>query len=519
MNRRSFMKSCLIVVSAVAAGQTFTEYKAIASAAEAKQLTKPNIVFFLVDDMGWQDTSVPFHTEETALNDRYRTPNMERLAKQGVKFTQAYACALCSPTRISLMTGMNAMRHRVTNWTLHKNRSPDRNSNLIQPPEWNVNGMCMEPGVERTLLAKETLPGLLSKAGYKAIHVGKGHFGAHTTPGANPLNLGFDVNIAGQAGGGPGSYYGKSNFATTSPKWRICSLPGLEEYHGKDIYLNEVLTIKANKKVEKAVAAKKPFYLYMSHYAVHAPWQEDPRFVEKYEKAGLKGRSAVYASMIESMDKSLGDIMDNLKRLGVEDNTIIVFMSDNGVVSAMPRNIPLRGHKLTTYEGGIRVPMIVKWPGITEKSTVCNGYVIIEDVFPTFLEMAGVKIPGNIASTVDGVSFVPLLTKEGDYPADRTLFWHYPHTYNGRAYSSVRKGDWKLIYFHVKGEFELFNLREDISEKNNLAKSIPDKMQELAKELSNYIVKVKAQMPIDKRTGKPFKLPIELLNEKRTTSG
>lgn len=469
---------------------------------------KPNILFFFVDDMGWQDTSVPFHTEVTALNRRYRTPNMERLAAQGMKFTQAYACAVCSPTRVSLMTGLNAARHGVTNWTLRKDRSPDRKHPVIQPPAWNPNGLSPTPGVERTVHAV-TLPMLLREAGYRTIHVGKAHFGAKGTPGEDPLNLGFDVNVAGHAPGGPGSYYAKHNFSAAFRNAdRIWDIPGLEKYHGTDIYLNEALTIEANKAVDQAVADGKPFYLYMSHYAVHAPWEADHRFLGKYTDAGLKGLPAVFASMIESMDKSLGDILDNLKRHGIEENTIVVFMTDNGCPSNLPRNLPLRGHKITPYEGGTRVPLIVRWPGTTRAGSTCNDYLIIEDIFPTFLEMAGVTKYEQIGGTIDGVSFVPLL--RGKPPADpeRPVFWHFPNTYGEPPYSSVRKGDWKLIYQHVTGKLELYNLRDDIGEKENLAADRPEKLRELAQVLTDFLEEAGALLPTDKRTGKRIEYPI-----------
>ena len=172
--------------------------------AEEATTRRPNIVLFLVDDMGWQDTSVPFHTSVTARNRSYRTPNMERLARNGMKFTQAYACSICSPTRVSLMTGLNAARHRVTNWTLRKNASNDHRHPTLTFPEWNVNGLSPQPEVERTVHAK-ALPAFLRGAGYRTIHAGKAHFGAIGTPGADPGNVGFDVNIGGHAAGGPGS--------------------------------------------------------------------------------------------------------------------------------------------------------------------------------------------------------------------------------------------------------------------------------------------------------------------------
>lgn len=199
MNRRDFMKcSCALGSTAFLAPPFFIDR--YASALDSK----PNILFFLIDDMGWQDTSEPFYKEKTALNQRYYTPNMEELADEGMKFTQAYACALCSPTRVSLMTGLNAARHRVTNWTLRKDKSPDPKHKTLKMPEWNVNGLSPDPGVDRTVHVK-TLPMFLQEVGYHTIHCGKAHWGADGTPGEDPLNLGFDVNIGGHCAGGPGS--------------------------------------------------------------------------------------------------------------------------------------------------------------------------------------------------------------------------------------------------------------------------------------------------------------------------
>lgn len=471
---------------------------------------QPNIVFFFVDDMGWQDTSVPFHTEKTDLNRQYYTPNMERLASEGVKFTQAYASALCSPSRISLMTGMNAARHNVTSWTLRKDKSPDQNHPTIQAPDWNVNGLSAEPNQHRTVYA-ETLPGLLRQAGYKTIHAGKAHFGAKDTSGENPLNLGFDVNIAGHAAGGPGSYYGKYDFSAhwRSPNSRIWDVPGLEKYHGTDIYLTEALTIEANKAIEDAVAEQKPFYLYMSHYAIHAPWEKDERFYQKYVDAGLSEFDAVYASMLEGMDKSLGDIRGNLKRLGVEDHTIIVFMSDNGAPKQAARNLPLRGHKISPYEGGTRVPMIVNWPGVTQPGSSVEQYVIIEDIFPTFLQMANQHAAAQ--KSLDGISFLPLLRGGGEYPKERPVFWHFPNTYDQPPYSSVRKGDWKLIYHHTDRKLELFNLRADIGEQNDLSDQNTTKLNELVKLLTDHLKKAGGKMPTDKTTGQLVEYPNEVL--------
>ncbi len=480
-----------------------------ASGSEGKH--KPNIVFFFVDDMGWQDTSEPFWTKTTEMNKRYHTPNMEKLADQGVKFTQAYACAVCSPTRISLMTGANTARHMVTNWTLRRNAPPgQQHATLDQPSQWNVNGLSQEPGVERTYVAT-TLPELLRREGYRTIHVGKAHFAVDGLPSEDPCKLGFDVNIAGHCSGGPGSYLGKNNFRHHSGT-KVWDVPGLEKYHGQDIYLTEALTLEANEAISQAVKDDKPFYLYMSHYAVHFPLEQDGRFIKRYTDAGLKGRGAIYATMIEGMDKSLGDIMAQVKALGVEDNTIVVFMSDNGGVANVTSNFPLRGDKCCAYEGGVRVPLIVKWPGTVKPDTVCeDDYVIIEDIFPTFLEMADAKPFKQANGAMDGMSFVPLLKGKSGISKGRPIFWHYPHGIPRQApYSSVRKDDWKLIYLHDQ-RMELYNLIEDIGEKNNLAAANPEKVKALAKILGDHLRETGALMSIDKKTTKAVPYPDDVM--------
>jgi arylsulfatase A-like enzyme len=503
---KSLMRSIALLATAMLALNA-----AVAIAAETPT-AKPNIIFFLVDDMGWQETSVPFHSEVTALNRRYRTPNMERLASQGMKFTQAYASAVCSPTRVSALTGMSGARHRVTNWTLRKNKSPDNPSKIVEPPAWNLNGITTEAGIERTTQVTP-LPALLKSAGYRTIHCGKAHFGAKDTPGANPLHFGFDVNIAGHHAGGPGSYWGLKNFSAawrTKPPDLIWDVPGLEAYHGKDIYLTEALTLEAIKAVEQTVAAKQPFYLYMAHYAVHAPWEKDDRYYQKYVDAGLKPNEATLASMIEGMDKSLGDLMNALDRLGIADNTIILFMSDNGSPSQCPPNLPLRGHKLTPYEGGIREPMIVKWPGVTQPGGVCREPVIIEDYFPTILELAGADWQDKTVQTVDGISFTPLLKGAGKTPPQRPFVWHFPHNYGQTPFSAIRQGPFKLIYHHADRRLELFNIDEDISETRDLAQAQPAKVKELAALLTKRLRAMDAQMSVDKRTGKTIELPGEI---------
>ena len=480
-----------------------------------EQNNKPNIILFLVDDLGWQDTSVPFWKEKTPYNQLYRTPNMERLASEGMKFTQAYATPVCSPTRISLMTGMNAARHRVTNWTLRKNvlQPMETNHEDLTFPFWNVNGLDPDSSLKHAVYAK-TFPALLQEAGYYTIHAGKAHLGAIGTPAENPLNIGFDVNIAGHAAGAPKSFWGKHNFGNTKDfKDSPWPVPGLEKYHGEDIFLTEAITREAKLALDKPVHSRQPFFLYMSLYNVHTPIMEDDRFVQLYYDLGMDSTEAKYASMVESMDKSLGDLMDYLDENDQADNTIILFMSDNGGLSAVARggikhlhNRPLSSGKGSIHEGGIREPMLVKWPGVTRPGSVNNNYLIIEDFYPTILEMASIE-NYQVPQTIDGQSFVFQLKNPVDEMQERPLFWHYPnewgHTGPGiGAFSAVRQGDWKLIYYHLDESFELFNIAQDIGEKNNLAERVPEITSELADVLTSYLKSVDAQMPKHKNSGK-----------------
>ena len=485
----------------------------------AQKETPPNIVLFLVDDMGWQDTSVPFWKEKTDFNKQYYTPNMERLASEGMKFTQAYATPVCSPSRVSLMTGVNAAKHRVTNWTLRKNQLQpmELNHATLQFPIWNVNGITPDKNLRNAIYAT-TLPQQLKQAGYFTIHAGKAHFGAVNTPAADPRNIGFDVNIGGHAAGGPGSYYGMDGFGKTKKDWAV---PGLEAYHDKDIFLTEVLTIEVKKAMDVAISKEQPFFLHMAHYAVHAPIQGDDRFLQKYLDRGMDPKEAKYATLVEGMDKSLGDIMDYLKAHNLEENTIILFMSDNGGLSAHARggeanthNRPLASGKGSIYEGGIREPMLVKWVGKVKPKTTNDQYLIIEDFYPTILEMAGIS-EYTAVQEIDGVSFLPLLNTAMKTDK-RALFWHYPNEWGVSgpgigASSAVRLGDYKLIYFHVNQKIELYNLKEDIGEYHDLSTTLPEKVKELATVLSAYLIKTEAQMPVYRKSGKLVPMPIDII--------
>ena len=508
---------------------------ALAGSMQAQRTEQPNIILFLVDDMGWQETSVPFHQEETALNHRYRTPNMERMARLGVKFTQAYACAISSPSRCSLMTGMNAARHRVTNWTLRYNQKTDAKGGSLDLPDWNFNGLQPDTvtaahDLTNTVLAT-ALPEVLKRAGYYTIHCGKAHFGAMGTAGENPLAFGFDVNIGGGANGAPGSYlaqneYGQGDF----------HVQGLEEYYAKGTFLTEALTIEALKAVQKPVAEGKPFYLYMSHYAIHSPYDADPRFTSNYRDADgqgvydeqlrkrLNNAEVNHAALVEGMDESLGRLLDWLdQNPKVAQNTIVLFMSDNGGQAVGVRqgradydqNFPARAGKGSSYLGGVREPMMVYWPGVVQGGTTNSNVVMIEDFFPTIAEMAGADVSA-CSQTIDGKSFAGLL-RDKDLQRNRTLIWHFPNLWGESqnraegygAYSAILRDNYHLIYFWETQERRLYDVSKDVAERHNLADEMPELTLQLAAELTDSLISYGAQRPTLKATGKQVPWPID----------
>jgi arylsulfatase A-like enzyme len=425
------------------------------------------------------------------------------------------------------MTGMNAARHRVTNWTFHKDtmKESELSHEQLSFPLWNVNGIDPE-GKLASAAHADPLPRFLQDAGYATIHVGKAHLAAIGTPGEDPRTLGFDINMGGHAAGAPGSYEGEDNFGNrqgnSNSPWAV---PGLEKYHGQKIFLTEALTQQAKEEMDKARSQDKPFFLYMSHYAVHTPIMPDDRYVKAYLDRGLDPIEASYASLLEGMDKSLGDLMNYLEQNDIVENTIVLFMSDNGGLSVFGRggeanthNQPLSSGKGSIHEGGIRVPMIVKWPGVTAANSRNENYLIIEDFFPTILQLAGIE-NYQTAQVVDGVSIVPLLkSPHRTLSNTRPLYWHFPNQLthsveNGAgfgAYSAVRQGDWKFIYYHLDQKVELFNLANDIGETQNLAENYPHERLRLATLLGQYLRRVKAQMPRYRETNSPVPFPDEI---------
>ncbi len=500
---------------------------------------RPNIILFMVDDMGWQDTSVPFWNKRTPLNDTYETPNMERLACEGMLFTQAYASPISSPSRCSLMTGANAARHRVTNWTLRRNESTDLDDEVVATPDWNVNGIVqsnhLQTGIADTGNAVEhafactSFVELLRKNGYHTIHVGKAHWGAEGTPGERPEHFGFNVNIAGHAAGGPATYLSEQNYGHDSLGRAISPMatPDLERYWGSGTFLTEALTKEAIRTLDQwkvqRTQTNAPFYLYMSHYAVHIPIDRDMRYYQKYVDKGLSAKEAAYASLIEGMDTSLGELLDWLDRNGEAQNTIVIFMSDNGGYATgsyyrdeplYTQNAPLRSGKGSLLEGGIREPMIVRWPGKVKPNSRCDKYLLIEDYYPTLLEMGGIK-NFDVPQTIDGRSFMPLLTESGDPSRGRSLIWNYPNVWGnvGPGISlncAIRRGAWKLIYNYKTHGKELYNIETDISEEHNLAGQHPRLVRKLSRELSQKLRKMNAQRPYVKATGLPCPWPDEV---------
>ena len=470
---------------------------------------KPNLLFFLVDDLGWEDTEVPMWKDSVENNRYFRTPNIARLAKEGMKFTQAYASSpVCSPTRTALMTGMNPARTHITNWIPGRGNRPAGDQRLLIP-HWRIDGLGKQD---------VTLPELLRAAGYTTVHVGKAHLGRKGTPGANPRNLGFDYSVAASYRGSPGSYY--------VPYGRIhgpdSQMIDLEEFFPDSLYLNDALTEMALRLLDTlARHPEKPFYFNMWHYAVHAPIQGDPELMEKYRIPGKTRAQIQYASMVESVDRSLGKILKKLKDLGMEKNTIVVFFSDNGGLvshSGPPTtNYPLCSGKGSSREGGYREPLIIKWPGKVKGGTVCTTPVIADDFFPTFLSMTGVRVPDTVRRHLDGKDITPLLLQEGPVTRSHPLVWHYPHYWGWKAlreadstitpFSAIREGDWKLIYTYETGRCELYNLAEDIGEKNNLADKEKDVTRLLCGDLRSVLQMMGAQTPIDRKSGKALGLP------------
>jgi arylsulfatase A-like enzyme len=471
---------------------------------------QPNIIIVLVDDMGVMDTSVPFLTDASGkpqrhpLNDFYRTPQMERLAGRGTRFNNFCAMSVCSPSRASLLTGQNAARHHTTNWI---NPAKD-NAGPQGPPQWNWQGLKK---------SDVTLPALLRGKGYRTIHVGKGHLGPVKSEGADPTNLGFDINVGGAAYGHPGSYYGTENYGALKRAAGF-GVPHLEKYHGTDTFLTEALTLEANARIAEAVKEGKPFLLHFAHYAVHSPFDSDPRFAANYKDSGKNAQAQAFATLIEGMDKSLGDLLDHLEKLGIAENTLVFFLGDNGSDAplgdphAVASSAPLRGMKATHYEGGMRAPLIVAWAkpdagnAFQKQLPIAAGAIqgqqaAVQDLFPTILQLTGIQPPAG--HSIDGIKLDTLLTGKPDPGRKEQFLMHYPHAHRSEYFTSWRDGGWKVIYHYVpsanseNSRYQLYHLKEDPFEQNNLAASKPEELSLMMRGLIAALEKHQALYPVD----------------------
>ena len=456
-------------------------------------MTRPNIILILIDDLGWRDLVCTGSTF-------YETPNLDRLAGEGVRFTDAYAaCPVCSPTRASIMTGKYPARLGLTDWIAWGGGHPCR-GRLIDAPY-----------IDHLALEEVSLARALKEGGYRTWHVGKWHLGNREF---YPERHGFDVNIAGSQWGMPVHGY-------FSP-WQM---PGLTDGPEGE-YLTDRLTDEAIRLIESP--RDRPFFLNLCHYAVHTPLQSPPALMARYEEKaralGLDKIPAIeldewhpadhlkhcrvarrlfqsdpkYAAMVHNLDWNIGRLLQAVEQAGQADNTIVIFTSDNGGVATADStptcNRPLAEGKGWMYEGGTRAPLLVRWPGVTAPGSVCSVPTTSTDLYPTLLDAAG--LPPRPRQHIDGVSLAPLL--KGGASLDRdALFWHYPHYGNlgGTPGSSIRAGDYKLIEFFEDGRLELYNLREDISEEHNLAAARPDLARDLHKRLVDWRESVEAAIP------------------------
>jgi arylsulfatase A-like enzyme len=470
-----------------------------AGLAENTPERKPNVVVFLVDDLGYRDIGA--YNPDTF----YETPNVDRLARESMRFTHGYAAnPVCSPTRYSIMSGKYPTRVGATNWFSGKRvaRFNPAPLNDVMP------------------LAEITLGEALKSAGYQTAFIGKWHLGP--TAEYWPEAQGFDINIGGHNRGSPPGGY----FAPFKNPRLADSADGQ--------HLTARLADEAAGVINKF--QEKPFLLYLAFYTVHIPLQAPKELVAKYQakakRLGLEGKPefadeeqvwpdagprqvrilqkhATYAAMVETMDTAVGRVLAKLKELGLDENTIVCFTSDNGGLSTSEgsptSNLPLRGGKGWVYEGGIREPFLVKWPGVTKPGSVCDVPVMSMDFYPTLLEAAGVKRQPD--QVVDGVSLVPLL-KGGEVLPRKALFWHYPHYSNQGGFpgGAVRMGDWKLVERYEDGRVHLYNLREDEGERRDLAEKEPDRVAAMRSALHAWYRETDAKFLEPKEGGpKPWR--------------
>jgi len=462
MNRRHFIRA----LGLAAAGYGLKPWAVLGQATGPNSLrNKPNFVFILIDDMGWKDVGCYGATV-------YETPHIDRLATQGMRFTDAYACPVCSPTRASLMTGKSSARLHLTEFIPQIGRKLPA-------------GKLIPPDFRQMLPAEEfTWAEALKANGYTCASIGKWHLGEEHGAEFRPENQGFDHVVLSHHHGYFNYFYPFIDTERWPYAGPLAGNPG--------DYLPDRLTDEALKFVEET---RKPFFLFLSHWSVHSPYEAPEAMVAKYRVRGLTGSKAVYAAMIESVDQSVGRVMAKLAELGLAENTVLVFMSDNGGTN-ITSMAPLRGIKATLYEGGIRVPLIVRWPGHIKAGSTCRVPVISHDFYPTFLELAG--LPLRPEQHRDGVSLAGLLKGRERLEPDRdALFWHYPHYHEPSGpCGAMRMGRWKLIQHFENGRVELYDLESDIGERHDLATQMPKRTREMTDRLEAWRRTVGAQMPV-----------------------
>jgi len=426
---------------------------------------KPNILFILIDDLGWRDL-------HCYGSDFYETPHIDKLRSEGMMFTNAYsACPVCSPTRASILTGKNPAHLQFTGHITAINMHRFPPFGKVIPPQDKM----------YVSLDEIMIPEALKPLDYKSISIGKWHVGNKEK--YFPTHQGFDINVAGYEHGSPPTYWGP--YKNPGKDWNseIKNMtPGKPGEYLTDRLTDEAIKFIKNNK-------ERPFFVYLSHYAVHTPLEAPEELVKKYEEKLKKNPSRinpVYAAMIENVDSNVGRLLSEVEKLGLEDNTIVIFYSDNGGLKVVTNNEPLREGKGFLYEGGIRVPLIIKWPGKVRGNTTCEVPVISSDIYPTIMEMIGKGV--EPAEDIDGMSLVPLLLEKGNQNRNQ-LCWYYPH-YSPQSKMpgyAIRKGDFKLVEYLDPHTIELFNLKNDLSEKNNLAEDNPDKVKELQQSFDSWL--------------------------------
>ena len=449
-----------------------------------------NFLFILVDDLGWTDLGC-------YGSKFYETPNCDRLAREGMRFTQAYAaCPVCSPTRASIMTGVYPARLHTTDWF----GAPQPET---AKDHWTRNKpMLPAPYEEKLPLEQITIAEVLKSTGYKTFFAGKWHLGPE---GFWPENQGFDINKGGWTAGGP---WGGKNYFSPYGNPRLDNGPGGEHLPAR-LARETIKFIEENK--------ENKFFAYLSFYSVHTPLMTRNDLQEKYErkrdemhlieKWGIEGdrkvrlvqNHAVYAGMVEAMDQAVGAVINKLDDLKLNSKTVVIFMSDNGGLSTSEghptSNLPLRAGKGWLYEGGIREPMIIRWPNTVIPGSICNTPVMSIDFYPTIIDIA--RVDRSKGQPVDGISLINLLTGEGK-EKERPFFWHYPHYGNqgGSPGAAIRYKDWKLIEFFEDNRVELYNIKEDIGETKDLSVALPEKVNDLHKMLHEWQKDMNARFPI-----------------------